>query len=171
MRCMPISTATTAVTTTITITVVTTTTTHRYCPTASDAFQDMLKLTDTFGPPPRLSDVVIRAKSGGSSVLTPEALGEAYEIHNMILNMTAEFDGEEVRYSDVCREVGTSCRRETIFDTTFSDVANAEALASMSQAQVTAAVTATVYDLGVVLGNTKYDATTGAVASAEALRN
>ena len=64
---IPISTATTAITTTITITVVTTTTAHRYCPTASDAFQNMLKLTDVFGPPPRLSDVVIRAKSGGSS--------------------------------------------------------------------------------------------------------
>ena len=133
----------------------------------------MLKLTDVFGPPPRLSDVVIRAKGSksGGSVLTPEALGEAYALHQMILNLTAEFDGEEVHYSDVCREVGTSCRRETIFDTTFGDVANAEALASMSQAQVTAAVTATVYDLGVVLGNTKYNATTGVVASAEALRN
>ena len=52
-----------------------------------------------------------RAKSGGS-VLTPEALGEALELHRQILNMTAEFEGSQVRYSDVCREVGSSCQRE-----------------------------------------------------------
>jgi len=87
---------------------------HTYVPRGSASFKAFEEMAELFGPAPRNSEALVRARDGGS-MLRPAYLQSVWRVHGRFLYSSAA-DG--TRFVDVCQRhpVTQNCTSASIFD-------------------------------------------------------